>query len=151
MTVRRAREAGHTWAEIGQELGTSRQAAFQRFGRPSDPRTGAPMEPVLPDAGDRATRLLDDLISGHWAAACATFDATVAAKLDPRKLAAVWAQVIGLIGQYERRDAPSVFQAGDYTVVDTPLYFEAGERISRISYSQDAKVAGIFFLPFGTA
>ena len=34
MSVTRAREAGHTWAEIGQVLGTSRQAAFQRFGRP---------------------------------------------------------------------------------------------------------------------
>ena len=34
--VQRAREAGHTWAEIGDLLGTTRQAAFQRFGRPLD-------------------------------------------------------------------------------------------------------------------
>ena len=109
------------------------------------------MEPALPDAGDRAMRLLDNLISGHWAAVCATFDASLAEKLDARQLAAAWAQVIGLIGRYERRDAPSVFQAGDYTVVDIPLYFEAGERISRISYGRDARVAGIFFLAMGTA
>lgn len=32
--VDRARDAGHSWAELGQILGTSRQAAFQRFGRP---------------------------------------------------------------------------------------------------------------------
>jgi hypothetical protein len=49
--VQRAREAGHTWAAIGQVLGTSRQAAFQRFGRPADPRTGKPMVPSLPDVG----------------------------------------------------------------------------------------------------
>ena len=151
MTVKQARDAGHTWAEIGQQLGTSRQAAFQRFGRPPDPRTGAPMEPVLADAGDRATGLLDDLISGRWAAACATFDAKVADTLNPERLAAVWAQIVGLIGRYERHGAPSVFQAGDYTVADIPLYFEAGERISRISYGQDARVAGIFFLPAGSA
>ena len=151
MTVRRAREAGHTWAEIGQGLGTSRQAAFQRFGRPPDPRTGTPMEPVLPDAGDRALRLLGELTSGHWAAACATFDASVAAKLDAAGLAAAWAQLIGLAGRYERHGPPSVFQAGDYTVVDVPLYFEAGERIGRISYSRDARVSGIFFLPRGMA
>ena len=30
--VRKARRAGHTWAEIGELLGTTRQAAFQRFG-----------------------------------------------------------------------------------------------------------------------
>ena len=38
-----ARAAGHTWQEIGTLLGTSRQAAFQRFGRPMDPVIGAPM------------------------------------------------------------------------------------------------------------
>ncbi|MGH3152759.1 MAG: hypothetical protein ACRDOB_18790, partial [Streptosporangiaceae bacterium] len=37
--VQNARDAGHTWAEIGELLGTTRQAAFQRFGRPLDPRT----------------------------------------------------------------------------------------------------------------
>jgi hypothetical protein len=31
-TVQRARAAGRTWQEIGDLLGTSRQAAFQRFG-----------------------------------------------------------------------------------------------------------------------
>lgn len=30
--VEEARAAGHTWQEIGDALGTTRQAAFQRFG-----------------------------------------------------------------------------------------------------------------------
>jgi hypothetical protein len=149
MTVQQARDAGHTWAEIGERLGTSRQAAFQRFGRPADPRTGAPMEPALPDAGERALRLFGDLVSGRWAAVCATFDANVAAKLDGTRLAAAWAQVIGMVGRYERRDAPSVYQAGDYTLVDVPLYFEAGERMGRVTYDRDGRVAGLFFLPRG--
>jgi hypothetical protein len=33
--VDRARGAGHSWREIGDVLDTTRQAAFQRFGRPS--------------------------------------------------------------------------------------------------------------------
>jgi len=41
--VDRARGAGHSWREIGDVLETTRQAAFQRFGRPVDPRTGTPM------------------------------------------------------------------------------------------------------------
>lgn len=54
--VQNARQTGHTWAEIGELLGTTRQAAFQRFGRPLDPRTldprtGAPMsDSILPGA-----------------------------------------------------------------------------------------------------
>src|ERR1700685_1388596 len=55
VTVDRARAAGHTWQDIGDALGTTRQAAFQRFGRPIDPRTGEQMsQAVLPGAGGPA-------------------------------------------------------------------------------------------------
>lgn len=30
-SVRRARRAGHSWAEIARQLGTTRQAAWERF------------------------------------------------------------------------------------------------------------------------
>jgi hypothetical protein len=40
--VDRARDAGRSWREIGDVLGTTRQAAVQRFGHPADPRTGTP-------------------------------------------------------------------------------------------------------------
>jgi hypothetical protein len=146
MTVARARDDGRTWAEIGRALGISRQGAFQRFGRPADPCTGHPVEPAVPDAGDRALILFDDLTAGRWAPVCAQFGAVVAAKLDAPRLAATWAQVIGMAGRYERRGTPLVYQAGDYTVADVPLFFEAGERVGRVSYDRGARVAGLFFL-----
>jgi hypothetical protein len=34
--VRRAREAGRSWTEIGASLGMSRQAAWERFSSPPD-------------------------------------------------------------------------------------------------------------------
>ena len=34
------RAQGQTWAEIGETLGMTRQAAYKRFGTPTDPRTG---------------------------------------------------------------------------------------------------------------
>lgn len=34
--VEKARAAGATWADIGDALGVSRQAAFKRFGRPNN-------------------------------------------------------------------------------------------------------------------
>jgi hypothetical protein len=147
MTVAGARDSGHTWAEIGQVLGTSRQAAFQRSGRPLDPRTGRPMEPAVADAGDRALALVGHLASGRWAAAWQTFGPAVAARLDAAGLAAAWAQLAGMIGRYERHGRPSVYQAGDYTIADIPLFFEAGDRMERVSYGRDGQVAGLFFLP----
>src|SRR5580698_612257 len=65
--VDRARAAGHSWREIGNVLGTTRQAAFQRFGHPVDPRTGAPMSTdVLPGAADRAAATITCLTEGRW-------------------------------------------------------------------------------------
>src|ERR1700722_15513068 len=49
--VDRAREAGHSWREIGEVLGATRQAAFQRFGHPVDPRTGTRAVAALAVAG----------------------------------------------------------------------------------------------------
>jgi hypothetical protein len=53
--VQRAREAGRTWAEVGEVLGISRQAAFQRFGKPADPRTGQRWAAKSSFAAARAT------------------------------------------------------------------------------------------------
>jgi hypothetical protein len=145
--VERARASGHTWAEVGQVLGTTRQAAFQRFRRPTDPRTGRPMADPLPGAGEAAVRTFSNLAEGRWRAACRDFGKELAARLDPDGLAAVWARLAGMVGRFERMGAPVVYQAGDLTVVDVPRSFEAGERTGRISYDRDGKVAGLFFLP----
>ena len=150
--VQRARDAGHTWAEVGQVLGITRQAAFQRFGRPVDPRTGEPMRTsMLPGAADRAAALFADLAAGRWSGVCRDFDEHVASKLDADGVARVWAQLRGMAGWLEKMGKPVAYQAGDYTVVDLPLTFEAGERTGRVSYDRNGKVAGLFFLPPGHA
>lgn len=57
---------GHIWQEIGDALGTSRQAAFQRFGKLVNPRRGVLMsENLLPGADHRALEVLDAWMSGR--------------------------------------------------------------------------------------
>jgi hypothetical protein len=145
-----ARAAGHTWAEIGDVLGTTRQAAFQRFGRPIDPRTGEPMKAaILPGAADTAVALFVNLAEGNWEAVRGDFDQKVAEALpDAAAVAATWAALAGRYGRYEQRmGQPFTHQLGDYTVVDVPLEFEVGEQVGRVSFSRDGKVAGLFVLP----
>ncbi|MBF6180777.1 hypothetical protein [Nocardia otitidiscaviarum] len=48
MLVQQARVEGHTWAEIGELFGTSRQAAFQRFGGPDAAFPPVPPPPPMP-------------------------------------------------------------------------------------------------------
>jgi hypothetical protein len=145
--VQNARHAGHTWAELGELLGTTRQAAFQRFGRPLDPRTGAPMaEEMLPGAAERAATLLADITEQRWEQVTSGFNERMARALDARRLAAAWAQVVGTAGAYEGMGEPVAHQAGDYTVVDVPLRFEAAEMTGRVSYDHAGQVAGLYFL-----
>ena len=72
--VRRARNEGRTWAEIGQVLNVTRQAAFQRFGGGQTPDTGdEPLQPIA-EAGPKAVRVLELLLAEHWDELWATFD-----------------------------------------------------------------------------
>jgi hypothetical protein len=145
--VTRARTAGHTWQQIGTVLGTTRQAAFQRFGQPVDPRTGAPMAAaLLPDAAERAVEVLARVARHRWSDARQDFDDTMAAALDEAGVAAAWTRVIGMVGEYEGRGEPFVRQLGDYTVVDVPLHFEAGEMTGRVSFHAHGRIAGLFIL-----
>ena len=149
--VDQARGAGHSWREIGDVLETTRQAAFQRFGRPVDPRTGTPMSrDTLPGAPDRAVALFLDIIGGRWEEARRDFGEKMREGLDAQRLADGFATVVGMIGAFDRAGEPVAFPAGhDGTVVDIPLYFEAGERTGRVSFDHDGKVVGLFIRPAG--
>ena len=146
--VDRARAAGHSWKRIGDVLGTSRQAAFQRFGRPVDPRTGEPMTRAVP-AGltERALAIFVAQAEGRWEDVRREFDENMRDKLDAARLAAGWAHTIAMIGNLERIGDPFAFQADDYTLVNVPLHFEAGEATGRVTFDVAAKIAGLFIRP----
>jgi hypothetical protein len=143
-SVERARAAGRTWQEIGDVLGVTRQAAFQRFGNPIDPRTGVPMNAsTRPGAAEHATQVIIDWFAGDYTAMSADFNEEVASKATAELMAAALARITGMVGAYEGMGEPVVRQWGDITVVDIPLRFEAGELIGRVSYDKDAKIAGV--------
>jgi hypothetical protein len=141
--VDEARALGRTWQEIGDALGTSRQAAYQRFGRPvivNTPRA----EPALPDAADKAVALLADLIAGRWTDARRDFDARLTATLTTGGLVAAWTETVGTC---ERMGEPGTLRVGGYTVVDVPLHGTAGDLTARVSFDDDGAVAGLYLLP----
>jgi hypothetical protein len=149
--VRQAREAGHTWQELGDVLHTTRQAAFQRFGRPSSaavkPGMGAPVSSdVLPGAGELALALIGAFFDGLDAQVTADFDETMLAQLPAEKLDDVRLQLLDLVGSYQSAGEPFVRRIGKHTVVDVPLEFEAGPMKGRVAYDQEARVAGLFVL-----
>jgi hypothetical protein len=147
-TVDAARAAGHTWQELGDLLGTSRQAAFQRFGRPVDPATGTSMTELKPpDAIHRAEGLVAELVGCQWHEVRRDFDDRMQAAVGEDELRLAWAQVAGTVGSYEGMGEPYARSTGDYTVVHMPLAFEAGERTVQVTYREDGRVAGLWIRP----
>jgi hypothetical protein len=151
LCVRQARDAGHTWQEVGDLLGVTRQAAFQRFGKPVDPRTGEPMDKTvhMTDAGQRAVAIVTDVLEGRLDKARESFNAEVDAALTEDVWGSGLATVAGLVGAFEGfgEGEPFVRRIGDHTVVDIPLRYEASEMKARVAFDTDEKVAGLFILP----
>ncbi|MET0495727.1 MAG: DUF3887 domain-containing protein [Actinoplanes sp.] len=138
-TVDRARAGGHTWQEIGEVLGTTRQAAFQRFGKPADP--------LLSEAGEKALDLLTHLAATRFDRVRETFDDTMRRELGVEDLAMVWAIVVGSVGTFVRFGEPVAHTAGAFTVVNVLMHFEAGEHTAQVSFRPEGTVAGLFIRP----
>lgn len=145
--VRQARDNGATWQIVGDALGVTRQAAFQRYGKPIDPRTGEPMNTTpLTGAAALATAVIGDLAAARWSRVAEQFDPTMRTGLSEEALAAAWAQIVGLSGAFEQHGDPVAARAGDVTITDTPLAFEAGDYTARITFRDDRTIAGLHIL-----
>ena len=131
---------------------TTRQAAFQRFGRQagavgeSGMGTGMTDDQVLPDAGARALGVFGALFDGLDEQIAADFDDTMRAQLPVEKLADVRLQLADMVGRYEHANEPFVRRIGKHTVVDVPLEFEAGEMKGRVAYDAAGRISGLFVL-----
>ncbi|SEU34545.1 Protein of unknown function [Nonomuraea wenchangensis] len=150
LCVQQSRDAGHTWQEIGELLGVTRQAAFQRFGKPIDPRTGEPMDKTvrMADAAARATEIATAVLDGRMDEARQSFNAEVLAAFTDEVRLNGLATVTGLVGAFEGfgEGEPFVRRIGDHTVVDIPLRYEAGEMKARVAFDTEEKVAGVVIL-----
>nr|WP_062339358.1 DUF3887 domain-containing protein [Herbidospora sakaeratensis] len=145
--VQQARQNGATWQVIGDALGVSRQAAFQRYGKPIDPRTGEPMTTTpLPGVAELAVAVIEDLTSGQWTRVAEQFDPAMRDGLSEDALAAAWAQIVGLSGAFEGLGEPEITRAGDLTITNTPLSMEAGDYTARIVFRDDRTIAGLHIL-----
>ena len=146
--VDRARAAGHSWREIGDVLQTTRQAAFQRFGRPIDPRTNKPMtKQTLPGAEDKAIEILGCITEGRWDDARRDFGEKMLEAVSADRIALGWTQTVAHVGGYERMGEPLVFQASEATVVEIPLFFEAGDWTGQVTFDREGQVIGLFLRP----
>jgi hypothetical protein len=149
--VRQARAQGRTWAEIGEVLHVTRQAAFQRFGGDSAPAPDAgsetsPLAP-LPGAADRGRAVLEDFVQQRWDAVRARFDQRMLDACPVELLERAWHQHLEPLGAVLEFGVPQVGMRLAYTVADVPLALERGDLKGRVAFDADGQVSGFFLLP----
>lgn len=157
--VAAARRDGRSWAEIGGLLGMTRQAAFKRFGTPTDPREGEPMTRRSIDQIGALTHELFRLIAaGDDDAVQQRLHEGVRDQLTPERIGDAWRSALGVTGDLGSFEATHV-ELHDGTVLEegeavvgtvigaTRLICEAGEWIGRVAFDENDRVVGVLIVP----
>jgi hypothetical protein len=149
--VREARSEGRTWAEIGELLHVTRQAAFQRFGGKEAETTDGEAAMPTAEACTEAVRVLKLCLEEQWDEVRATFDARMNEAVPVELLKAAVANVRSLVGPFVAMGTGKCEIIGDYTVADVLVTFEKGEIKGQVAFNVDREVAGLFLLPVDSA
>jgi hypothetical protein len=146
--VDQARAAGHTWAEIGEALHVSRQAASRRFGggqraSAEDEKIAVPVEGAV----EHPVPALRAFLDGRFDDARSTFAEPMLMACSVGLLADVREKVRLHAGEAEALGAPVVSVRDGYTVVDIPVALEHADGVGRVVLDADRRVAGFFVRP----
>src|SRR5215470_4621207 len=101
------------------------------------------MTNVPPGAAGRARALFGDFIEGRWEQTRGEFQENMRGHVDIGRIPHGWDHAASSVGSVKRIGEPSARQFGDYTVVEVPLAFNAGEGLGRVALDQEGKVAGL--------
>lgn len=154
-----ARANGRTWAEIGETLGMTRQAAYKRFGAPTDPRTGERIaKRAVADVVELTELVFTLIAAGDYDQLARLMHPSTALELSPDVIAATWQSVLSEVGELsEMNDTRVELQDGVAVEADeqvlgtvigtTVLECEAGQLVGRVAFSDDAKVVGLLIVP----
>jgi hypothetical protein len=145
--VEQARGAGHTWAEIGELLHVSRQAAFQRFGGGRRPSAEDGVAAPLDGAVEAAVPVLRAFLDGRFDDARSLFGERMLDACSVELLADVREKVSQYGGEVQAFGTPIISVRDGYTGVDIPVALERADGIGRVVLDADRKVVGFFVRP----
>jgi hypothetical protein len=98
---------------------------------------------------DDATRLVDDLASGKFAAVVADFDPTVKAQLPESALANAWQTYQEVVGNYKNHVSVETVKKGALSVERVTIITVRGSGEVRVTYHADGTIGGLYFLRYG--
>lgn len=153
------RAQGQTWAEIGETLGMTRQAAYKRFGTPTDPRTGERIaKRGVADVVELTERVFRLIAAADYAQLARLMHPSTALELSSDVIASTWQSVLTEVGELSELQETHVELPGGVVVETdeqvlgtvigaTVLECEAGQLLGRVAFSDEAKVVGLLIVP----
>jgi hypothetical protein len=94
-----------------------------------------------------ATRLLDHMDAGDYAAAEAMFGAGMAKAVPADKLQAVWESLPQQAGEAKGRGEPTAQAQDGVTLVQVPLHHANAELVAKVAIDGDGRVVGFLIQP----
>jgi hypothetical protein len=148
--VQQARAEGRTWAEIGELLHVTRQAAFARFGTTGNLEILDVADIPPPEgAGDRARQMADDFLAGRFDEVRANFSERLREHHSLELLNNLRARLERRYGAFQEAGTPSIIVRHGLTFADLPLALERGEVLNRTIFDVDGQVVafGLLSIP----
>lgn len=146
--VQQARAEGHTWAEIGDLLHVTRQAAFARFGTTSGLATLDVADiPPLEGAEERARQMSGDFLAGRFAEVQAGFSERLRERQPLEVMKNGRARIEQRYGAFLEAGTASIIVRHGLTFVDLPLALERGDVRNRVIFDVDGQVVAFGMLP----
>lgn len=142
--VEQARRTGHTWAEVGEVLHVSRQAAFQRFGGGGRAAPDGIGEVAVEGALEGAVEVLQAFLDARFEDARAVFGKRMLDVCSTELMADVREKVRHEGGEVQALGTPVVSVRDGYTGVDIPIALERADGIGRVVLDADRQVVGFF-------
>lgn len=105
---------------------------------------------VTLDYSGLGEELVTSLSKGDYNAAGRNFDAAMKKAMPPAKLSEVWQTLQEQVGKFKRKTGVRMSRIFPYTIVYVTCEFVQVPIDIQITYNQDGKVAGLFFVPTQT-
>lgn len=146
-SVDQARAQNVSWQQIGDVLGISRQAAFQRFRNTNDPKGNSSMKTrdntaMIP----KAEAIYRHLEGGDYDSVGRQMTFIAHRILNEKKVMGVWGEATAMVGALESVGESFARPSGSNVVVESPLAFEAGDLVGRIAFNRRNKIVGMLIL-----
>jgi hypothetical protein len=143
--VQQARTQGNTWAQIGELLHCSRQAAFQRFGGSVPKVTHDPSGQPIVAAAEKALAVIDLVRSEQWEVLLDELTVELRERASAEMFRAQRVKARQRLGNYVEMGVPVVATRHGYTFVDVPMILERGNLTAHVTFNSEGKVGGLGF------